>query len=125
MSVDDLIAAIAVREQLARDASVHGDTWHTSRDGDVHAADETLIAEGPYGGGMVEGSHIAAHDPKDTLRRCRADRDLVVEWQKQAQIADQLNVEAPGGEEFMVAQAIAAGLWAGLALVAGGYGLSA
>jgi len=78
MQVDDLLAAIADRERLAQAAAVHGESWHTSSDGDVHATvDGRLIAEGPHGLGMVEGPHIAAHDPEAVIRSCRRDVDLV------------------------------------------------
>lgn len=60
---------------------------------------------------------------EDGLWLIQAHRDLIAEWRKQAQIRDQLAVEAKGSEEHLTAVGITAGLWAAVTLVARGYGL--
>ena len=61
--------------------------------------------------------------PDAVLRLCQAHRDIVAEWQRNKQIADQLQHEAPQGDAYLVAKGIVAGLWAAVTLVARGYGV--
>lgn len=57
------------------------------------------------------------------LRLCQAHRDIVAEWAKRKQMADQLAAERYVGDAVIAAEAIVAGLWAAVTLVARGYGV--
>lgn len=56
------------------------------------------------------------------LRLCQAHRDIVDEWQKRKQMADQLASEGYAGAAE-VGAAVVAGLWAAVTLLARGYGV--
>lgn len=72
---------------------------------------------------MADAAFIAANDPADVLRLVQSHRDLIDEWQKRKQMADQLAFDEDDGEALATAVGITAGLWAAVTLVARGYGL--
>jgi hypothetical protein len=57
------------------------------------------------------------------LRLCQAHRDIVAEWRKREQMADQLAAEGYVGDAVVAAEAIVAGLFASVILLARGYGI--
>lgn len=67
-----------------------------------------------------------AWEPSDEvaegLRLCQSHRDIVAEWQKRKQMADQLASEGYAGAAA-VGAAVVAGLWAAVTLLARGYGV--
>lgn len=104
--VSRLLAAIDEREAKAN--RLVGEDWF--------AVPEVYLSE-------AYAQHAAMHGAKSVLRLCQAHRDIVDEWKRNKQIADQLQHEVPQGEAYLVAKGIVAGLWASVVLVACGYGV--
>lgn len=115
MSVDELVVRLQATldeiEQLAEpelDGRCQDGSWHTKH----------------CGYRQQEWQEPCECDVPDTiLRLVQSHRDVIDEWQKQAQIRDQLADEAKGSDEHLTTVGITAGLWAAVTLLARGYGL--
>lgn len=133
-----LLAAIDERERKARAATQgpwrHNPRKHWRKPGTTQF--EEAVFSGPTGAealciagtgetddpqSMADAAHIAANGPDAVLRLCQSHRDIVAEWRKRKQMADQLRGE--GHPDAPVVEAITAGLFAAVILVARGYGI--
>ena len=145
--VSRLLAAIDERERLAR-AATSGPwrynprkEWHEPTalafPPEMRPPGEEFVGAGPLDAtvgvaatgptghpqSMADAAFIAANDPQDGLRLCQAHRDIVDEWAKRKQMADQLAAERYVGDAVIAAEAIVAALWAAVTLLARGYGV--
>lgn len=130
-----LLAAIDERERKARDAAGfgRGGDWSLAEEkprawGDPEP-DPTLLAGGkPVArfnveyGGSFNADHAEANDPDAVIRLCQSHRDIVAEWRKRKQMADQL-LDGGFEESIRTAEGITAGLFAAVILLARGYGI--
>lgn len=74
-------------------------------------------------GGKVDAAAYIRTTVREGLPLCQAHRDIVAEWAKRKQMADQLAAERYVGDAVIAAEAIVAALWAAVTLLARGYGV--